>query len=331
MTKFDIKCKRLLTGLIVVIVLGCVLAGGFKLVLSEVFKSNSDLDNSMVQLEWSYISQKIEEYTAQATAQADVAAEELKELLTVEAENGNIESGFTTTEEGIELLGDLSTSVISGVYLNGIESDNNDMLVSTRERVVADNSLSTAVMDEEGLEWDTYVSSHYNSRLGDIAGLSRRQQTAKQIFWERIPPIVDNHYIVSDMMMSELEHVYKTEGLDGLYSYEFFGVSYINKNTDILGNPDVDKGIFTQNDKIVVGQGYSFYEQFTNDTTDYAFYNAMVQEHQNALMHKRNNFILLASLIGILIVGLIAISFFLMNSLNLAMAAADCECEKKND
>lgn len=225
--------------------------------------------NTIKESEWYFIQGIIEENIDKSRVQGDYIAENTKsqlyeaysndmQALKYDIENLTNDSRFQT----------ILSKNINGKYLN-IENDNNDIWVASLDRIIYDKSINCS-KNGELRTWDVEISMHWNKELAKNS-IDRiiNQETEYPIFWEYLTPKDKNHIKITYANYDNLKNVFLKEGINGLKTYEFLVPIYINKHNDILNIPDVDNlGQNNNNNKIIITQGFSVYDQITNNHKD---------------------------------------------------------------
>jgi len=149
----------------------------------------------------------------------------------------------------------------TGVYLNGIENDNNDPWAALPWGINGDFSPNCSKFGDKRT-WDIEYDMHANKKLAKAAVDEILIMSDKIIFWEFLPSENPKHKMITSMTLDALKEVFDSEGIEGLKTYEFLTPSYITRRGDIFGIPDIGSGgIKNENDKIIITQGFNLYDQ----------------------------------------------------------------------
>ena len=147
---------------------------------------------------------------------------------------------------------------IKNQYFLDIDNYDNSVTVISRKHILADINPTKNVAINHSLD-DDYRFYGNNRELYQqaLTQLMNQQHGHHLIFYEPYKNINPKHIVLSDMRMESLEHVFMTEGIEGLRSYVFLAPAYITEQGDIFGTPDYDENGFTNNHKLIVVQRFS--------------------------------------------------------------------------
>ena len=160
-------------------------------------------------------------------------------------------------------FGNLLKNSVRSKWLFGVQSDANTMFIATRNGIIMDVSSTGRFGNMEGTDqWDTIIENQANPELAMDALHHILERDNTLAFWEYNESDNPNHKIITRDNIEDLKEVYMTEGLDGLKNYEFLAPAYITETGDIFGVDDRDHhGQIVSNDKLIVVQEFSIYEQ----------------------------------------------------------------------
>lgn len=160
-------------------------------------------------------------------------------------------------------FGNLLKNSVRSKWLFGVKTDANTMFIATRNGVIMDVSSTGRFGNMDEIDsWDNIIESQANPELAKDALHHILERDNTLAFWEYNKSDNPNHKIITRDNLEELKEVYMTEGLDGLKNYEFLAPAYITETGDIFGVDDRDHhGQIVSNDKLIVVQGFSVYEQ----------------------------------------------------------------------
>ena len=216
--------------------------------------------------EWRYIETVIKENYSKAEMQSDQIKQDIdRNIMLSYTDNSLLKYDLDNPRPDSVLYG-IFKDAIKGKYLNGIQTDNNDVFIATHNGIVADLSLNCSVSPGTSREWEAELTRHYNSYLGSKAIHAIIDQSSIPIFWEYTKSDNPAHNKVVAMTLDDLRAIYFKEGLEGLKSYEFLKPSYIRQQEDILGTADITAlGVRQNNYKIIVVSGFNLYDIMNKD------------------------------------------------------------------
>lgn len=151
-------------------------------------------------------------------------------------------------------------NAISNVYLNN-DSENNRVYIADKTGILADKGF-IASSNKNSRDWTTEINSKPNTTLAknsiDII-LSEQNSLA---IWQSVSviPNLENNSI-NYPSINELKKMYEKYGYNAFKNYNILIPSYITKDGDIFGIPDVNEhGIKNDNNKIIIIQEFNIYD-----------------------------------------------------------------------
>lgn len=155
-------------------------------------------------------------------------------------------------------LNSILLNSIKHQYFLDIDNYDNSVTVISRKHILADINPAKIMSLNHSLD-DDYRFYGNNRELYQqaITQLMSQQHAHQIIFYEPYKNMNPKHVMLKDMRIDSLEHVFMTEGLEGLRSYIFLAPAYITEHGDIFGTPDYDENGFTDNHKLIVVQRFS--------------------------------------------------------------------------
>ena len=155
-------------------------------------------------------------------------------------------------------LNSILLNSIKHQYFLDIDNYDNSVTVISRKHILADINPAKIMSLNHSLD-DDYRFYGNNRALYQqaITQLMSQQHAQQIIFYEPSKNMNPKHIMLTDMRIESLEHVFMTEGLEGLRSYIFLAPAYITEHGDIFGTPDYDENGFTDNHKLIVVQRFS--------------------------------------------------------------------------
>ena len=201
-------------------------------------------------------------------------------------------------------------NAISNVYLNN-DSENNRVYIADKTGILADKGF-IASSNKDSRDWTTEINSKPNTTLAknsiDII-LSEQNSLA---IWQSasVIPNLENNSI-DYPSINELKKMYEKYGYNAFKNYNILVPSYITKDGDIFGVPDVNEhGIKNDNNKIIIIQEFNIYDCISThkgmlDNYDISIiqykYNEQQQIHEKILEYIFISIILITTFLAVLI------------------------------
>lgn len=286
------------------------------------------INNSINELEWTFIESLITENYFAAGIQAKHTAlnimDELKleypdmNLMQKELENKN----EFNTPDFIKVM----KRNIDGKYFHGIENDDNDMFVCDSSGVLVDISFSTAPKKYPN-NWENIHSRSVNPVLSKKAVEMIFNKSKNFIWWAYKPQeteVTYDIYSIQEPSLDELHKIFISKGIEGFKYIEFLSPAYITEDGDIFGIDDINEyGLKTANNKIVVVQSFNMYQQLIanhpNEIKSFEiFREKMVTERKMSLVESVFG-------IALVIVLVIILIYFMMIFVNIVFKEHDEE------
>lgn len=150
---------------------------------------------------------------------------------------------------------------IRGLDFIGIENDNNNIFICTKNGIVADFSIKDATKKSKERTWQYESSQQYNTNLsGNTIGSLLSESHDDFLVFEREESSNENHSYYNTISEETLKTVYMNEGISGLKNYTFLIPVYITEDGDIFGKEDVIAGHIQNNNKFILVQEYNLYD-----------------------------------------------------------------------
>lgn len=186
-----------------------------------------------------------------------------------------------------ESLNNILKNNIEDNYFSDIEDGNNDIFVCNRFGILSDYSYKTSSLrDKENYSWEEEADLHYNKKLfKDAVNKILSQDTSELIIIEPYMNNLVGHQYLKTISKQDLENIYKTEGIEGLKGYQVLVPIYITSNGDIFGDDDIRSSVLIENNKIILVQRFSIYDQLVERDSNVLNSNVqMIQEKNDTVI-----------------------------------------------
>lgn len=153
-------------------------------------------------------------------------------------------------------------------YLNGVNNQRNSIIVATNKDILYNMDYVTSCENETATHstWNIFIRNNYNKSLAKNAVLELTRASNDYIFIEPVKSDNEDHLYEPFINMETLKKIYKSEGLDGLKTYQMLVPVYIkNANTDLFGQYEITAGIHHDTYRIMVIQRCNIYDQIINN------------------------------------------------------------------
>lgn len=224
------------------------------------------------------------------------------------------------------------------VYLNGIDSGRNGILVCDTDGVLLDRSYDRAERKDNSAILTP--ASDYNKKLADEALYDIMNHHVDELIAieqvynsEQMP---EDHIKISEVTYETLKSVFMKEGLEGLQYYQFLVPAYITETGDVFGQQDIVMGIKNDTHKIIVIQEYNLIEQVKEK-----YQSIVTDDHIERLVDQFIRTLNLLYVIGIgFIIDIIALLVYISIIYNqhvdhmgeiVQCECPDCKFKKKTD
>ena len=151
------------------------------------------------------------------------------------------------------------SSCIANKYINK-DSSANRMFIATRNEILIDNSLE--YFDNSFKSWDILIaeSADYKSTLLKKSLNQLNTQDDNIILWIDANQTINNIDSIEKLDESISAFIYDeiaNNSIDDLKKFSIITASYIFDHKDIFDIPDVESGVFTNNDKLYIIQTFN--------------------------------------------------------------------------
>lgn len=174
-----------------------------------------------------------------------------------------------------------------GAYIN-VDNDNNDLFVATSSKgIIGDLSENRSTGSDIARSFENEITLHSNKVLAQKAiNDILEQNTTKLIGWEFLQSSNKNHIMLSEITEETLRDIFYKEDVVGLSTYEFLQPTYISKDKDIFGIPNIStSGHKNTNNRIIVVQGFNLVDELNkNHSTTIALYEQQLKSLQDNYM-----------------------------------------------
>jgi hypothetical protein len=232
------------------------------------------LEQSINELEWTYIKGVIQEDYYAAKTHVDHLSKDLKQDLINSYPDLNVLKDELENKKNNPRPYYLTVlkKRIDNDYFHGLKSDENDIVICDNSGILLDISLSTAP-EKYPNEWDELYSRTLNPEITKKAVdmvLNKKENYAWWFFKpQNYDKIIINVNDVDEPNLEALHQIFIKHGLEGLKYVKMIVPGYITETGDIFGLDDIDEyGIKTKNNKLVVLQTYSLYQQLISFHSD---------------------------------------------------------------
>lgn len=267
--------RQLYYGLILLMITAIIMYSSY-LVSALIDRNKSTSLANVNSTEWTAVKAILDEEITKGALSSDHVANNIKEdVLTTYPDKSNLEYDLQNISPDSKLFTVFNQNV-KGVYLNGVENDNNDIFIlSPKLGIIFDLSKNCAI-GEYPKTVEKEISIQNNQVLANLAlNAILSQSTTKYIFWNYLYTPDKYSYVkeIDTMSIDTLKSVYDKYGLDGLAYFEFLSSTPIDQYEDILGVPDVSNvGARNSNDKLFVVQGFNLQDAIDTNHPSFELY-----------------------------------------------------------
>jgi hypothetical protein len=166
-------------------------------------------------------------------------------------------------------------------------TDNDDQKKTTEKLadktgILADKGF-IASTNKNSRDWDTEINSKNNINLAKTSVDIILSEQNSLAIWpsETTTNLIENNNI-SYPSMAELKNLYNRNGYNAFKNYNVLVPSYITKDGDIFGVPDVnDHGIKNDNNKIIIVQEFNIYDSIAIHKGVLDSYDMMIVQYKD--------------------------------------------------
>ena len=172
-------------------------------------------------------------------------------------------------------------NAIDNVYLNN-NSENNRVFIADKTGILADKGF-IASTNKSSRDWDIEINSKNNINLAKTSVDIILSEQNSLAIWpsETTTKLIENNNI-SYPSMAELKNLYNRNGYNAFKNYNILVPSYITKDGDIFGVPDVnDHGIKNDNNKIIIVQEFNIYDSIAIHKGVLDSYDMMIVQYKD--------------------------------------------------
>lgn len=229
-------------------------------------KVNEDVLAGLQDNEWAFISGKIHSLRDQAKSTTDLIAVNIKkDILDY---YGNDKKKLTNDLKNFDSddhpIVNIFAKNIVGYYLNGVQSDGDDMWIGSRTGVISDFSVDCSALGRTR-SYEAEATLHGSPDLAKQAITRILKLDSSLNGWQFTVP-EKPEYTVTNFTEANLRSLYEEYGLEALASFEFLVTSYIDNRQDLKGEYLVDeRGVLQNNGQIIVNQGFKLVNQLKAD------------------------------------------------------------------
>jgi hypothetical protein len=229
-------------------------------------KVNEDVLAGLKDNEWAFINGKIHSLRDEAKATTDLIAANIKrDILNY---YGNDKKKLTNDLKNFDSdhhpIVNIFAKNIVEYYLNGVQSDGDDMWIGSRTGVISDFSVDCSSLGRTRT-YEVEATLHSSPELATQAITRILKLDSSLNGWQFTVP-EKPEYTVDNFTEANLRSLYEKYGLEALASFEFLVTSYIDNRQDLKGEFLVDeRGMLQNNGQIIVNQGFKLVNQLKND------------------------------------------------------------------
>lgn len=238
-----------------------IVAGMVILRLADTLENASRARDSEVaaikELQWIAIANVAQDNYDKAGLLADQVKCELEGALT----SGPV-SDMDIKEELLEQptgnpVYNIMLDTIRDKYTNGIPTDQNSVFIASHAGIIADYSLYK-FGEMQDRTWKSEVAIRGSTAMSKHAVDAIINQSPGPIFWNTKAAPLGTVMAGAPMTLDTIKDSFYRCGPASLYNYTFLHPSYLHKNEDIFGIPDVSpKGLRQANYKIIIVAAYN--------------------------------------------------------------------------
>lgn len=324
--KYNIKAIS--TILIVTVILFSSSIVLYQGVINSIEKAKSKSELTLKNIQYDELSIYLDSLQASASIQANVTANDIKNDINKQyADLSILETELNNNIYSDDLI-NIFENNIKNKYLNDFQNFHNDMYVANFTGIISDYSYEGIRNGKIRRSWKEESKNQYNKELYKESLSNLLNQNRDFIVQEKNHLCIENkkHDTITTFNKDVMKDIFYKYGIEGFKNYTFLAPAYIYNHEDMFGNNDIINGIKTNNNKIMVIQEFSLYDQVEKNYPDIFFSNDL----ENNMEHYEQVLNTLYGLGILLVISISGLIFFLCTLYNWIMVIIRKSEEDKN-